>query len=93
MRPQGSQDYGVDNRYRGMKPAQDNTTGQHFLNQYIQQKRVADEDPVGDRPQQEGRFVMGGMGGTIPVSSLPLGGISNTDAKYGFRNTFRARAH
>jgi hypothetical protein len=93
MSLQGSQDYGVDNRYRGMKPAQDDNAGKHFLNQYVERKRLADKDQVGDRPQQEGRFVMGGMGGTIPISSLPLSGISNTDAKYGFRNTFRARAH
>lgn len=92
MKPQGSQDYGVDNRYRGMKPAQDNNAGQHFLNQYIQQKRVLDKAPVGDRPQKEGRFVMPAMGGTIPVSSLPQSNISNTDAQYSFRNAFRAGA-
>jgi hypothetical protein len=90
MKPQGSQGYGVDNRYRGMKPAQDNKTGQQFLNQYVQQKRLADKDPIGDQRQQQGRVIMPAMGGTVAVSDMPSN-ITNTDAQASYRNPFRAR--
>ena len=36
MKPQLSQDYNVDNRYRGMEQAQDNTRAKQFLDQYIE---------------------------------------------------------
>jgi hypothetical protein len=90
MRPPGSQEYDVDNRYRGLKPAQDDKAGQRFLNQYIRSKQLADRNPVGDRPQHEGRIIMPAMGGTIAIAQLP-GNIGNTDAQVSYRNPFRAQ--
>jgi hypothetical protein len=90
MKPQGSQGYGVDNRYRGMKPAQDNKAGQHFLNQYVQQKRLADKNPIGDQRQQQGRVVMPAMGGTVAVGKMPSN-MTNTDMQVSYRNPFRVQ--
>jgi hypothetical protein len=88
MRPQTSTDYDVDNRYRGVENAVDNKSGAKFLQKYLERKRTSDIDRVGNKKEQEGRFVLGGMGGTVSVAQMP-NQITNTDAKYSFKNTFR----
>lgn len=89
MRTQTSTTYSVDNRYQEAQGFSDNFTGAKFLNQYLQRKRLSDIDRQGNKKELEGKFVLAGMGGTVPVSQLP-GNLTNTDAKYAFRNTFRA---
>ena len=88
MRPQTSTTYNVDNRYRGVEQAVDNKAGAKFLQKYIERKRKSDINRIGNTKEQQGRFVLGGMGGTVSVAQMPTQ-ITNTDAKVSFKNTFR----
>lgn len=88
MRPQTSTTYGVDNRYRGIERAVDDKSGAKFLQKYIERKRESDVNRVGNTREQQGKFVLGGMGGTVSVAQMPTQ-ITNTDGKVSFRNTFR----
>jgi hypothetical protein len=56
MKPQLSQDYNVDNRYRGMEQAQDNTRAKQFLDQYIERRRAEAEPNMKYERAQEDRF-------------------------------------
>ena len=88
MIPQTSTTYNVDNRYRGVEQAVDNKAGAKFLQKYIERKRKSDINRIGNTKEQQGRFVLGGMGGTVSVAQMPTQ-ITNTDAKVSFKNTFR----
>ena len=90
MRPQTSTTYDVDNRYHGVEQAVDDKAGAKFLQKYIERKRKSDINRVGNTKEQQGRFVLGGMGGTVSVDQMPTH-ITNTDAKFSFRNTFRVK--
>ena len=56
MKPQLSQDYNVDNRYRGMEQAQDNTRAKQFLDEYIERRRAEAEPNMKYERAQEDRF-------------------------------------
>ena len=87
-----SQDYDVDNRYSQSQingtPARDNTSGENFLKNYLEQDRVAKKNPIAPDNRDENKFILPGQGGLIPI---PDGGsVSNTDSRMTFRNSFRA---
>ena len=87
-----SQDYDVDNRYSQSRingtPARDNTLGENFLKNYLEQDRVAKKNPIAPDNRDENKFILPGQGGLIPI---PDGGsVSNTDSRMTFRNSFRA---
>jgi hypothetical protein len=89
-----SQDYGVDNRYRGLEEAGDNTAGKKFLAQYMERDRKADAPDITTQRQGDDRFVLVAEGGTVPVAGLPYeprgaASIGNTDRRISFRNLFR----
>ena len=89
-----SQNYGVDNRYRGLKDAQDNEAGKKFLAQYMERDRKSDSADITSQRKEDDRFVLAGEGGTVAVGSLPYeprgsASIGNTDRRIGFRNLFR----
>jgi hypothetical protein len=91
-----SQDYAVDNRYRGLKEAGDNDAGKRFLSQYMKRDRKASAPDITSQRQDDDRFVLVAEGGTVPVSSLPYeprgsANIGNTDRRVGFRNLFRTQ--
>ena len=91
-----SQDYSVDNRYRGHEEAQDNEPGLRFLSQYMERSQAAKADNLEQQRLGDGRFTFAGEGGTIPVAALPFdprgaASISNTDRRVGFRNLFRTQ--
>lgn len=91
-----SQNYGVDNRYRGLEEAKDNNAGMRFLSQYMERDRKADRDDITTQRQGDDRFVLAAQGGTVPTTALPYeprgaASISNTDRRIGFRNLFRAQ--
>jgi len=88
MGPQTSTTYDVDNRYRGVERAIDNKAGAKFLQKYIERKRESDINRVGNTREQQGRFVFGGMGGTVSTNQMPTQ-ITNTDSGISFRNPFR----
>lgn len=88
MRPQTSTTYDVDNRYRGVERAIDDRAGAKFLQKYIERKRESDVNRVGNTREQQGRFVFGGMGGTVSTAQMPTQ-ITNTDSRISFRNPFR----
>jgi len=56
MKPQLSQDYNVDSRYRGMGQAQDNSAGLNFVNQYIERRRADSEPNVKPELREEDRY-------------------------------------
>jgi len=56
MKPQLSQDYNVDSRYRGMGAAQDNSAGLNFVSQYIERRRAEAEPNVQSERREEDRF-------------------------------------
>ena len=90
-----SQDYDVDNRYRGLKEAGDNAAGKRFLSQYMKRDRKANAPDITSQRQGDDRFVLAGEGGTVPIAGLPYeprgsANIGNTDKRIGFRNLFRA---
>lgn len=89
MKTQTSTSYEVDNRYRGLEEAVDNRSGAKFLQSYLERKRISGVNPQGQKKDIENKFILGGMGGTVPVSSVS-GNLGNTDAKYVFKNLFRA---
>lgn len=60
MKPQLSQDYNVDNRYRGMAQAQDNTRGEQFLEQYLERRRAEAEPNMSSERAMEDRFLFDG---------------------------------
>ena len=60
MKPQLSQDYNVDSRYRGMEDAQDNNRGRQFVEQYIARRRAQAEPNMESERRQEDRFVFDG---------------------------------
>jgi hypothetical protein len=94
---QTSQDYSVDNRYGGVKSAADNTAGKQFLDSFLREEKSVGVRSAGtlqardltQQRSQDNHFLLGGMGGTIPVGALGLGQqISNTDTAYRFKNAF-----
>lgn len=89
MKTQTSTSYKVDNRYRGLEEAVDDRSGARFLQSYLERKRISDTNPQGQKKEMENKFILGGMGGTVPVSSIN-GNLGNTDARYAFKNLFRA---
>ena len=72
---QTSTDYNVDNRYRGVKSASDNQQGKHFLNQFIDQRKQANETNLTQERKEDNRFV---------VSAPGLG------VNYSYKNAFNA---
>ncbi len=60
MKPQLSQDYNVDSRYRGMSQAQDNTRGKQFVEQYIDRRRAEAEPNMKYERAEEDRFQFDG---------------------------------
>jgi len=56
MKPQLSQDYNVDSRYRGMGQAQDNSAGLNFVNQYIERRRTQAEPNMKSELREEDRY-------------------------------------
>lgn len=91
-----SQDYAVDNRYRGLEEAADNAAGKRFLSQYMERDRKADAPNITTQRQDDDRFVLVAEGGTVPVAGLPYeprgsASIGNTDRRVGFRNLFRTQ--
>jgi len=60
MKPQLSQDYNVDNRYRGLEDAQDDNRGRQFVEQYIERRRAQAEPNMSSERRQEDRFVFDG---------------------------------
>ena len=85
-----SQDYDVDNRYSQSRingtPARDNTSGENFLKNYLEQDRVAKKNPIAPDNRDENKFIIPALGGLVP----PSGNIGNTDAKGSYRNQFKA---
>jgi len=91
-----SQDYGVDNRYRGHEEAQDNEAGLRFLKQYQKRDLAGKQDDLETQRRGDDRFVLAGEGGTVPIAALPYeprgsASIGNTDRRIGFRNLFRTQ--
>lgn len=91
-----SQNYGVDNRYRGLEQAQDNDAGRKFLSQYVKRDRKASAPDTTSQRLEDDRFVLAAEGGTVPIASFPYeprgaSSISNTDQRSSFRNLFRAQ--
>jgi hypothetical protein len=96
MKHQLSQNYNVDNRYRGLEGAQDNAAGLRFLSQYMERDRKGAQDDITAQRQGDDRFVLVAQGGTIPTTALPYeprgaASIDNTDRRIGFRNLFRTQ--
>ena len=60
MKPQLSQNYNVDNRYRGLEAAQDNVRGRQFVDNYIARKRSSQRPNLKGEEAGEGRFVFDG---------------------------------
>ena len=56
MKHQLSQNYGVDNRYRGLEEAQDNAAGMRFLSQYMERDRQGAQDDITAQRQGDDRF-------------------------------------
>lgn len=75
MKPQLSQDYNVDSRYRGLQNARDNDAGKAFVNSYIQRRQEEGAVNNSAEKQTEDRFIVVGPG----------------SANYSFRNAFRAK--
>jgi hypothetical protein len=89
MRPQTSTDYNVDQRYSETTGASDNNAGKQFLNKFINEDKQVNRPEITQQRKQDNRFVLGGMGGTIPVGSLGLGQqVRTTDMAYSFKNAF-----
>jgi len=97
MKPQTSTDYAVDNRYSGADGATDNTVGKQFLNKFINAAKFVgvksagtlEEKNLTEQRKQTNHFLLGGMGGTVPVGALNLGQqLTNTDTAYRFKNAF-----
>jgi len=74
MKPQLSQDYKVDARYKGGKESVDNSAGLAFVTSYINRMREEQKPQYGSDLGQEDRFIVQGPG----------------SANYSFRNAFRA---
>ena len=62
MQQQFSQNYNVDNRYKGHEEAVDNTSGKRFLKQYLEQKSLGDSDNVEAQRYEDNRFIIAGPG-------------------------------
>lgn len=58
MSIQTSTDYGVDNRYRGMEKATDNTRGKEFLGKYIKKA----PGTITQDQKEDGRIIMSAPG-------------------------------
>lgn len=91
-----SQNYGVDNRYRGLEDAADDQKGPQFLAQYLKQRKASQTDNITDQRRADDRFVLAGEGGTVPLTAFPYeprgaASLSNTDRSVTFRNTFRTQ--
>lgn len=56
MKPQLSQDYNVDNRYRGLERAADNVAGRKFVESYISARRLQAEPNMKSELAQEDVF-------------------------------------
>jgi hypothetical protein len=56
MKPQLSQDYNVDNRYRGLERAADNEAGRKFVEGYISARRQRAEPNMKSELAQEDVF-------------------------------------
>jgi hypothetical protein len=99
MDPKTSTDYDVDNRYSGGRNATDNTAGKQFLNRFLRSQKSVGVTSIGtiqprDLTAQRGEddhFIVGAMGGTVPIGSLNLGQqIKTTDSVFRFKNAFNA---
>ena len=75
MQQQFSQNYNVDNRYRGNEEAVDNRSGKRFLMQYLEQKRLGKADNIEAQRYEDNRFTIAGPGA----------------GTFRFRNEFRAK--
>ena len=102
MKSQLSQEYDVDNRYRGFEKdpdtglalAADNEAGKRFLAQFIERDRLQEKNNIESERREDNRFTFAAQGGTIPISALPYApqgnaSIGNTDQRLGFLNLFR----
>lgn len=74
MKPQLSQDYNVDARYKGGKGSVDNAAGKAFVNNYLKRREQSQQPQITEDRQQDNRIVMSGPG----------------DSTYSFKNGFRA---
>ena len=75
MKYQLSQNYDVDNRYRGLERAVDDTAAKNFLNEYVGRMREEQKPNYGSDAATEDRFIINGAGGN----------------NYSFRNSFRVK--
>jgi hypothetical protein len=57
--------YMVDNRYRGVKRAVDNTSSRNFLNRYIERHRQDQQPNYSQEAKEDGRFVVSGPGNNL----------------------------
>lgn len=73
MRPELSQDYTVDSRYKGGKRAVDNSAGKAFVMSFLERRRASQEPNLSEERQVENRFIVQGPG----------------DTNYSFKNAFR----
>ena len=62
MTTQTSTDYSVDNRYRGLGRASDNTEGKHFLNRFINSSKAAKKTSVTLDRKEDDRFIVSAPG-------------------------------
>ena len=94
-----SQDYAVDNRHGGIKAASDNTAGKQFLDSFLREEKSVGVKSAGtlqprdltEQRREDNHFLLGGMGGTIPIGALGLGQqVPTTDTVYRFKNAFGA---
>jgi hypothetical protein len=74
MRPELSQDYAVDSRYKGGKRAVDNSAGKAFVMSFLERRRASQAPDATTERQVEDRFIVQGPG----------------DTNYSFKNAFRA---
>jgi hypothetical protein len=89
-----SQSYTVDNRYQQAKEVSDNTQSLGFLRNYMKARNIAGRFPVTSERAQDDRFVFAAQSGTLPLAAFPseprgAAGVSNTDGRVSYRNSFR----
>jgi hypothetical protein len=74
MSSQSSTDYGVDNRYRGVKNALDNVQGKRAAARAIAQRRIEQRTDLEQERREDDRFIVSGPG----------------DSTYAFKNAYGA---
>jgi hypothetical protein len=57
--------YTVDNRYRNVKGASDNTASVQFLNRFIENHRQNQNTGIAQQRKEDNRFVVSGPGNTM----------------------------